>query len=53
MLFWLSKWFKGKKCALCGKKPYEPKKYLDDQGNPVLVCLKCSDYAERRAFRRR
>jgi ribosome-binding protein aMBF1 (putative translation factor) len=50
---WFSRWFGPKKCALCGKKPQNPRKYFNDKGVPVLVCLKCSEYAERRAYRRR
>ncbi len=42
-----------KKCAVCKKKAIEPRKYYDDQHKAVLVCVKCVDYAERRAFRKR
>jgi ribosome-binding protein aMBF1 (putative translation factor) len=41
------------KCAICGKKASQPRKYLNAEGKPVKVCALCVPYAERRAFRRR
>ncbi|MDW4528352.1 hypothetical protein R3398_18590 [Rossellomorea marisflavi] len=31
----------------------QPQRYKNDRGEPVLVCRKCTEYAERRAFVRR
>lgn len=54
MLQWLKSVFGPKKCALCGKKPaIDPVRYFNDRGEPVVVCRNCTEYAERRAFRRR
>lgn len=41
------------KCAICGKKASQPRKYMNPQGKPVKVCSLCVPYAERRAFRKR
>ncbi|MDL4841049.1 hypothetical protein [Aquibacillus rhizosphaerae] len=50
---WLLNLFKTKKCYICNQKAVQPKNYIDDQGNDVLVCYKCVEYAERRALRKR
>ncbi|MDF2924571.1 MAG: hypothetical protein K0R57_3485 [Paenibacillaceae bacterium] len=41
------------KCAICGKKAVQPRKYLNPQGKAVKVCSLCVPYAERRAYRKR
>jgi hypothetical protein len=46
-------WLIGSKCAVCGKKAVEPRKYFDDKAKPIKVCKNCVPYAERRAFRKR
>jgi len=46
-------WLFGGKCAICGKKAVEPRKYYNDRGKPIRVCRMCVPYAERRAFRKR
>jgi predicted SprT family Zn-dependent metalloprotease len=49
----IRQWFKPSRCAVCGRKPVQPQRYVNDRGEPVLVCRKCTEYAERRAFVRR
>lgn len=39
-----------KKCAICKRKSKPLRKYVDDQGKQIKVCIPCSEYAERRAF---
>ncbi|MFS1514040.1 hypothetical protein VQL36_16580 [Chengkuizengella sp. SCS-71B] len=53
MLQRLKKLFAPKKCAICGKKAIDASKYYNDTSEPVVVCRKCTEYAERRAFRKR
>ncbi|MEW4289596.1 hypothetical protein [Rossellomorea marisflavi] len=53
MLNTIRQWFKPSRCAVCGRKPVQPQRYVNDRGEPVLVCRKCTEYAERRAFVRR
>lgn len=50
MFSWL---FGSGKCAICGKKAIQPRKYNNQAGKPVKVCVNCVMYAERRAFRKR
>jgi hypothetical protein len=49
MLNWLFR----NKCAICGHKAVQPRRYFDDKGKPIKVCSNCVPYAERRAFRKR
>ena len=42
-----------KKCAICKKKAKQPRKYYSDLQKPIIVCINCVTYAERRAFRKR
>ncbi|MCT2537745.1 hypothetical protein NC661_12650 [Aquibacillus koreensis] len=49
---WLSRIFSKRRCYICNQKPQQAQKYIDDQGNEVLVCYKCVTYAERRALRK-
>ncbi|WP_167506132.1 hypothetical protein [Halobacillus faecis] len=53
MLKKLKNLFSRKSCAICKKKPVDPKSYYDDEGEAVLVCKSCVPYAERRAMRKR
>jgi hypothetical protein len=46
-------WLLGSKCAVCNKKAKESRNYFNDKGKPIVVCLKCIPYAERRAYRKR
>lgn len=46
-------WLFPSKCAVCGRKAKESRKYYNSQGKPVKVCIPCVPYAERRAFRKR
>jgi hypothetical protein len=39
------------KCAVCKRKVSPVRNYVDDKGKLVKVCIPCSEYAERRAFR--
>ncbi|WP_170295576.1 hypothetical protein [Chengkuizengella sediminis] len=53
MLQWLKNLFAPKKCAICGKQAIDARKYYNDTEEPVVVCRNCTEYAERRAFRKR
>jgi hypothetical protein len=41
------------KCAFCKRRVRPLRSYFDDQGKVIKVCSHCSEYAERRAFRKR
>lgn len=43
-----------KKCKICHRKfPAKSlRNYIDDAGNPIQLCKLCTEYAERRAFRK-
>ena len=43
--------FLGAKCAICKRKIKPLRKYVDDKGNTIKVCIPCSEYAERRAYK--
>lgn len=43
--------FGGAKCAICKRKIKPLRKYVDDKGNTIKVCIPCSEYAERRAYK--
>lgn len=40
------------KCYICKRKINPLRRYLNDKGERVKVCITCSEYAERRAFRK-
>jgi hypothetical protein len=40
------------KCVICNRKVSPLRKYINDKGEEVKVCIPCSEYAERRAFRK-
>ncbi|MDF2648214.1 MAG: hypothetical protein K0Q73_4019 [Paenibacillus sp.] len=46
-------WLFRTKCACCGKRVVEPRKYYNDKRKPIVVCKLCVPYAERRAFIKR
>lgn len=39
------------KCGICKRKIKPLRAYTNDQGKVMKVCLPCSEYAERRAYR--
>lgn len=39
------------KCGICKRKIKPLRTYTNDQGKTMNVCLACSEYAERRAYR--
>jgi len=43
-----------KRCHMCNKKTLRDtrRKYIDDRGKKITVCLQCAEYAERRAYRK-
>ena len=43
--------FFNKKCTICKRKVSPLRKYVDDKGTTLQVCLPCSEYAERRAYK--
>lgn len=43
--------FFSKKCVICKRKIKPLRKYVDDKGNTINVCIPCSEYAERRAYK--
>ncbi len=43
--------FGGAKCAICKRKIKPLRKYVDDKRNTIKVCIPCSEYAERRAYK--
>jgi hypothetical protein len=40
----------GGKCLFCKRRVRPLRKYIDDRGKVIKVCVPCSEYAERRAF---
>jgi len=40
------------KCSICKRKVSPLRKYMNDKGQTVKVCIPCSEYAERRAYRK-
>lgn len=42
-----------KKCAMCKRKVTPLRTYVNDKGKTIKVCLSCSEYAERRAYRKK
>lgn len=53
MLSWLKSIFKTNNCYICKKKTTSPRKYFDSHGKPIVVCHLCTEYAERRAYKKR
>lgn len=43
--------FLNRKCYFCNRKIKPLRNYVNDKGKVVRVCLACSEYAERRAYR--
>ncbi|SMQ76305.1 hypothetical protein SAMN05444673_2666 [Bacillus sp. OV166] len=43
--------FFNNKCDICKRKIKPIRKYINDKGETMKVCVPCSQYAERRAFR--
>lgn len=43
--------FLNNKCIICKRKVKPLRKYIDDKGRVIKVCIPCSEYAERRAYR--
>jgi hypothetical protein len=41
----------GSRCVFCKRRVRPLRKYVDDQGKIIKVCVPCSEYAERRAYR--
>jgi hypothetical protein len=41
-----------RKCAMCKRKTSEFQRYRKPTGENVKFCLACSEYAERRAYRK-
>jgi hypothetical protein len=41
-----------RKCAMCKRKTREFQRYRIPTGETVKFCLACSEYAERRAYRK-
>ncbi len=39
------------KCEICKRKLKPLRKYVNDKGKTIKVCIPCSEYAERRAYR--
>lgn len=52
LLFLIKRKQHRKNCAICHKKAVEPRGYLNDRGEHIVVCRQCVEYAERRAFRK-
>ncbi|SDI53696.1 hypothetical protein SAMN04488123_10335 [Natribacillus halophilus] len=44
--------FRKKRCHFCKMSTPYMRDYYDEHDNRVVVCEKCLEYAERRAFRR-
>ena len=40
-----------KKCAICQRKVKPLRPYFDKKGKEIKVCLPCTEYAERRAYK--
>ncbi|ETI66259.1 hypothetical protein BAVI_23548 [Neobacillus vireti LMG 21834] len=40
------------KCNMCKRKIKPLRKYKNDKGKTIKICLDCSVYAERRAFKK-
>ena len=41
-----------KPCAICKRKIKIKRMYRDDKGKIIKVCIDCSEYAERRAYKK-
>lgn len=41
-----------KSCAICKRKVKPLRKYRNDRNDVMHVCVPCSEYAERRAYRK-
>jgi len=39
------------KCAICHRKIKPLRKYMNDRDEVIKVCIPCSEYAERRAYK--
>jgi ribosome-binding protein aMBF1 (putative translation factor) len=39
------------KCEICKRKTTPLRKYYNEKGKVIKLCLPCSQYAERRAYR--
>jgi len=39
------------KCIICNRKIKPLRTYIDDVGKEIKVCVPCSEYAERRAYK--
>ena len=40
-----------KKCEMCKRRTAPLRKYKNDHGKTVKICIQCSKYAERRAYK--
>ncbi|SEN40540.1 hypothetical protein SAMN05192533_112143 [Mesobacillus persicus] len=39
------------KCEICNRKVKPLRTYINDHGKEIKVCIPCSEYAERRAYK--
>lgn len=39
------------RCVFCKRRVRPLRSYMDDNGKVIKVCIPCSKYAERRAYR--
>jgi len=44
--------FLKKSCSICKRKIKPLRKFRNDKGEVLKVCLACSEYAERRAYKK-
>jgi ribosome-binding protein aMBF1 (putative translation factor) len=47
---WLFNMFSNR-CEICKRKVKPLRKYYNEKGTGIKLCLSCSEYAERRAYR--
>jgi recombinational DNA repair protein (RecF pathway) len=45
--------FLSSRCVICKRKIKPLRTYRNEKGETIKVCLPCSEYAERRAYRLR
>lgn len=38
-------------CVICNRKKKPLRTYVNDDGKEIKVCVPCSEYAERRAYK--
>jgi hypothetical protein len=43
--------FLNNKCAICKRKTTPLRQYYNEKGKLIKICIPCSEYAERRAYR--